>query len=171
MGAEPKTVGWLPVILTITLFVGGSNLLANLPYGYCLATSVVVAGSLSMAVWVWALTEGLTLQGFSFWAGFVPSGTPLLLVPVLVLIESISYAARAFSLGVRLFSNMLAGHTLLAILAGFLLNGLSSSWAVAFVSGAFLSVYTALIFLELAVSLIQAYVFAVLTVSYLAGSV
>lgn len=90
---------------------------------------------------------------------------------MLVPIELLSFGARAFSLGVRLFSNMLAGHTLLAILAGFLLGGLSASWMVSAVSLAFLVLYTALVFLEIAVSFIQAYVFSVLTVSYLAGSV
>ena len=101
--------------------------MANLPGGYCLSTSVVVAGTLSVAVWLWVLGESLTLQGLTFWGSFVPQGTPLLLVPVLVPIEALSFLARAFSLGVRLFSNMLAGHTLLAILAGFLLGGLSAS--------------------------------------------
>jgi len=117
------------------------------------------------------LAEGLTVKGLNFFADFIPAGTPLLLVPVLVAIEMLSYLARAFSLGVRLFANMLAGHTLLAILSGFLLGGLSSSWLVGLISLVFLSLYTALIFLEIAVSLIQAYVFAVLTVAYVAGSV
>lgn len=91
-------------------------------------------------------------------------------MPILVPIEAISYVARAFSLGVRLFSNILAGHTLLAILAGFLLAGLNAGWLVGLLSVGFLGLYVALVFLEIAVSLIQAYVFSVLTVSYLAGS-
>lgn len=78
--------------------------------------------------------------------------------------------ARAFSLGVRLFSNMLAGHTLLAILADFMLAGLGSAWPVCLASIAMLSLYTALILLEIAVSLIQSYVFSVLAVSYLEGA-
>lgn len=94
-----------------------------------------------------------------------------MLVPILAPIEAVSYVARAFSLGVRLFSNILAGHTLLAILADFMLAGLSSTWAVCLVSTLLLSLYTSLILLEIAVSVIQAYVFSVLTVSYLEGTV
>jgi F-type H+-transporting ATPase subunit a len=169
-GSEPNTLGWLPVVTTLIVVVGGTNLLANIPGGYCLSTSLAVAGSLSLAVWLWVFLESLLLQGSRFWASFIPSGTPLLLVPVLVPIEILSFSARAFSLGVRLFSNVLAGHTLLAILAGFLLGGLSSGWIAGLVSLAFLGLYTSLVFLEVAVSLIQAYVFSVLTVSYLAGA-
>jgi F-type H+-transporting ATPase subunit a len=106
-----------------------------------------------------------------FFAFFVPSGTPLALLPLLVLIELVSYIARAGSLGVRLFANMTAGHTLIKILSTFLGQMFSSSVLLFFVTLVPFSIFIALIGLELAVSVIQAYVFCVLTCSYIKDAV
>lgn len=127
VGSAHGVVGWLGFIVAKLALLAIANLQGNIPGGYTLTTSVVVAGTLSLSVWLWVLSESLSLQGLYFWGSFVPAGTPLLLVPILVPIEVVSYLARAFSLGVRLFSNILAGHTLLAILANFILAGVSST--------------------------------------------
>ena len=97
--------------------------------------------------------------------------TPLGLVPLLVLIELISYLARAVSLGVRLFANIMAGHTLIKILSTFLFQLFSSSILVAVVTLVPFALFTAIIGLEIGVSLIQAYVFSILTCSYLKDAI
>jgi F-type H+-transporting ATPase subunit a len=93
------------------------------------------------------------------------------MVPLLVLIELISYLARAFSLGVRLFANMVAGHTLLKILSGMLWPILTSGIVMFFVALLPMAIFLALVGLEIAVSFIQAYVFVVLTCVYLRDAI
>lgn len=131
----------------------------------------MVSMTLSVLLFVFTLLLAVERHGIDCLGYFVPSGTPLLLVPLLVLIETISYSARSVSLGIRLFSNMLAGHTLLAILSTFLLALFSSSAIVAVVTLVPFSVFTALIVLEIAVSFIQAYVFTILFSSYLKDAI
>jgi F-type H+-transporting ATPase subunit a len=114
---------------------------------------------------------GTTLFGTSFLGSFIPKGTPLALTPILAPIEIVSYSARAFSLGIRLFSNILAGHTLLAILSGFILAGIESGLGVIILSCIASVVFSLLVVLEIAVSGIQSYVFGVLVGSYIEGTV
>jgi F-type H+-transporting ATPase subunit a len=97
--------------------------------------------------------------------------TPLALVPLLVLIELISYLARAVSLGVRLFANIMAGHTLMKILSTFLFQMFSSSILVAVLTVVPFALFTAIIGLEIGVSIIQAYVFSILVCSYLKDAI
>lgn len=138
-----------------------------MPYGFTVTTSAIAAMGLSVTVFLGVTALGLTRHQVHFFAFYVPSGTPLVLVPLLTLIELISYLARAVSLSVRLGSNMVAGHTLLKILATFLHKLFASSLLVAVVTLLPFAIFVGLIGLELAVSLIQAYVFVVLTSSYL----
>ena len=167
-GKSSALVPLLPFFVTLFLFLLLLNLVANVPYGFSATASLVVALGMSLSVWFYCTALGLSAKGLGFFAHFVPAGTPLALVPLLVLIETISYTARALSLGVRLFANMLAGHTLLAILSGFLGKLLVSSLLVGLVCLLPFGIFVALVGLEVAVSFIQAYVFLVLTYSYLA---
>jgi F-type H+-transporting ATPase subunit a len=158
---------YLPFIYSLFFFVLISNLVGNVPYNYTLATSLMVSLGLSLTIFI-----GVTILGFykhqvKFFSFFVPSGTPLGLVPLLVLIEFISYIARAFSLGVRLFANMVAGHTLLKILSGLLTKLFTSGVIVFFITLVPFAIFVALCGLEIAVSVIQAYVLCILTCSYL----
>jgi F-type H+-transporting ATPase subunit a len=119
---------------------------------------------------------GVTIIGFTrhwlhFFAFFVPAGTPLGLVPVLVLIEIISYIARAFSLGLRIIANILAGHLLISILASFLFTLFTYNYVVGFVTLIPFTIFVGLIVLELAIAIIQTYVFVVLTASYIKDAV
>jgi len=166
-GKTPGLAALLPFFYTAFLFLLLLNLVANVPYGFSSTASLVVALGLSLTVWFYCTALGLAAKGLHFFAHFVPAGTPLALVPLLVLIETISYTARALSLGVRLFANMLAGHTLLAILSGFLGKLLVSGPVVALVCLLPGAIFVALVGLEVAVSFIQAYVFLVLAYSYL----
>jgi len=158
---------YTPFIYGIFWFVLIANLNGNIPYAYTITTSGIVALGLSVFVFLGVTIIGLAKHGIHFFAFFVPSGTPLALVPALVLIELISYLARAVSLGVRLFSNIVAGHTLLKILSTFLVKLFMSSILVAVLTLIPFAIFIALLGLEIAVSIIQAYVFTVLVCSYI----
>jgi F-type H+-transporting ATPase subunit a len=162
---------YLPFIYSLFIFIIVSNLTGNIPYNYTIATSMIVSTGLSLTIFIGVTILAVYRHKLHFFSYFVPSGTPLALVPLLVLIELVSYTARAVSLGVRLFANMTAGHTLLKILSTFLGQMFSSSVLVFFLTLIPFSIFIALIGLELAVSVIQAYVFCILTCSYIKDAV
>jgi F-type H+-transporting ATPase subunit a len=158
---------YTPLVVGLFFWLLFTNLQGNVPYGFTVTTSAIAAMGLSVTVFLAVTAIGLTLHKVHFFSFFVPNGTPLALVPLLTIIELISYLARAVSLGVRLFANMVAGHTLLKILASFLIKLFSTSFLVAIATLVPYAIFVGLIGLELAVSLIQSYVFVVLTCSYL----
>ena len=162
---------FLPFIYSLFFFIILANLNGNVPYGYTLTTSIIVSIGLSFTIFFGVTILGLYRHGVHFFSFFVPAGTPLGMVPLLVLIELISYLARAFSLGVRLFANMVAGHTLLKILSGMLWPILTSGVVMFFVALLPMAIFLALVGLEIAVSFIQAYVFVVLTCVYLRDAI
>ena len=162
---------YTPFIYSLFWLILIANLNGNIPYGYTVTTSAIAAMGLSVLVFVAVTVLGLSLHKVHFFSFFVPSGTPLPLVPALVLIELISYLARAVSLGVRLFSNIVAGHTLLKILSTFLGQLFSAGLITAILTLIPFAVFVGLIGLEIAVSLIQSYVFVVLTCSYLRDAI
>jgi F-type H+-transporting ATPase subunit a len=162
---------YVPFIYSLFFFLIIANLNGNIPYGFTVTTSAVVCIGLSVVVFLGVTILGLSKHRVHFFSFFIPSGTPLALVPLLVLIELISYSARSVSLGVRLFSNMVAGHTLLNILSNFLFKLFSTSVLIGIVTLIPFAIFTALIGLELAVSVIQSYVFCILTCSYLKDAI
>jgi len=162
---------YLPFIYSLFFFIIISNLIGNTPYSFTITTSIILSVGLSFTIFIGVTLIGLFKHGLHFFSFFVPSGTPLFLVPVLVLIEVISYLARALSLGVRLFANMTAGHTLLKILSTFLYQLFSSSILIAIFTLIPFSIFVALIGLEIGVSIIQAYVFILLTSSYIKDAI
>lgn len=162
---------YLPLIYSLFVFIIVSNLTGNIPYNYTITTSMIVSIGLSFTIFIGVTILSLSIHKLHFFSFFIPSGTPLALVPLLVLIELISYIARAFSLGIRLFANVVAGHTLLKILATFLGQMFASSLVMFVVTLIPFSIFIALIGLELAVSVIQAYVFCILTSSYLKDAI
>jgi F-type H+-transporting ATPase subunit a len=158
---------YLPFIYSLFFFIIIANLIGNTPYSFTITTSIILSVGLSFTIFIGVTVIGLAKHGVHFFSFFIPSGTPLALVPLLVLIEVTSYLARALSLGVRLFANVTAGHTLLKILSTFLYQLFSSSVVVAIFTLIPYSIFVALIGLEIAVSIIQAYVFILLTSSYI----
>lgn len=162
---------YLPFIYALFFFIILANLSGNVPYSFTLTTSAVVSIGLSFTIFFGVTILGLYRHGIHFFSYFVPAGTPIGMLPLLVLIELISYLARAFSLGVRLFANMVAGHTLLKILSGMLWPILTSSIIMFVVALIPMAIFLALVGLEIAVSFIQAYVFVVLTCVYLRDSI
>ena len=162
---------YLPFIYALFFFILIANLTGNVPYSYTVTTSIIVTIGLSFTILIGVTILGLSIHKLHFFSYFVPSGTPLALIPLLVLIEIGSYLSRAFSLGIRLFANMVAGHTLLKILSTFLYQMFSSSIIVAVLTLIPFSIFLALIGLELAVSLIQSYVFTLLVCSYIKDAI
>jgi F-type H+-transporting ATPase subunit a len=162
---------YLPFIYSLFFFILIANLLGNIPYSYTITTSIIVSIGLSFTILIGVTILGLSIHKIHFFSFFIPSGTPLALVPLLVLIELISYLARAFSLGIRLFANVVAGHTLLKILSTFLFQMFSGGLIIFIVTLVPFALFLAITGLELAVSFIQAYVFVLLVCSYIKDAI
>nr|YP_009652973.1 ATP synthase F0 subunit a [Taiwanofungus camphoratus]QCG70011.1 ATP synthase F0 subunit a [Taiwanofungus camphoratus]UKQ56114.1 ATP synthase F0 subunit a [Taiwanofungus camphoratus]WRO45212.1 ATP synthase F0 subunit a [Taiwanofungus sp. YW-2023a] len=162
---------YLPFIYSLFFFILIANLTGNIPYSFTITTSIMVSIGFSFTILIAVTILGLSIHKLHFFSYFVPSGTPLALVPLLVLIELVSYLARAFSLGIRLFANVVAGHTLMKILATFLYQMFSSTLIIAVLTLIPFTIFLAIVGLELAVSIIQAYVFTILTCSYIKDAI
>nr|YP_009710806.1 ATP synthase F0 subunit a [Macrolepiota fuliginosa]QFZ98755.1 ATP synthase F0 subunit a [Macrolepiota fuliginosa] len=162
---------YLPFVYSLFFFILIGNLISNVPYSFAVTASGVVSLGLSVTIFIGVTILALSIHGIKFFSFFIPAGTPLALVPLLVLIELISYLARAVSLGVRLFANIVAGHTLLKILSTYLYKLFTGSLIVAIITLVPFTIFLALIGLELAVSLIQAFVFTLLVCSYLRDAI
>src|SRR6266540_2903656 len=148
-----------------------TNLICNVPYSFAVTASGIVSLGLSLTIFIGVTILAVSIHGIKFFAFFIPSGTPLSLVPLLVLIELVSYLARAVSLGVRLFANITAGHTLLKILSTYLFKLFTANLLIAILTLIPFAIFLALVGLELAVSLIQAFVFTLLVCSYLRDAI
>lgn len=162
---------YLPFIYSLFFFILIGNLISNVPYSFAVTASGVVALGLSLTIFIGVTILSLSIHGIKFFSFFIPAGTPLGLVPLLALIELISYLARAVSLGVRLFANITAGHTLLKILSSYLYKLFTGNIIVAVLTLIPFAIFLALVGLEIAVSLIQAFVFTLLTCSYLRDAI
>nr|BBG67078.1 ATP synthase F0 subunit a [Stropharia rugosoannulata] len=162
---------YLPFIYSLFFFILIGNLISNVPYSFAVTASGVVSLGLSFTIFIGVTILAISTHGIKFFSFFIPAGTPLILVPLLVLIELVSYLARAVSLGVRLFANITAGHTLLKILSTYLFKLFTGNIIVAIVTLIPFAIFLALIGLEIAVSLIQAFVFTLLVCSYLRDAI
>jgi len=162
---------YFPFLYSLFFFIIIGNLISNVPYSFAVTASGIVSLGLSITIFIGVTILALKKHRIQFFSFFIPAGTPLILVPLLALIELISYLARAVSLGVRLFANITAGHTLLKILSTYLFKLFSGSLLVAILTLIPFSIFLALIGLEIAVSLIQAFVFTLLVCSYLKDAI
>lgn len=162
---------FLPFIYSLFFFIIIANLMGNIPYSYTINTSIIFSIGISFTIFIGVTIMGLYLNKVKFFSFYIPEGTPLALVPLLVWIELISYFARAFSLGIRLFANVCAGHCLLNILSTFLFKMFSNSLLLFFITIIPFLLFIAIIALEVGVSIIQAYVFCALTCSYIKDSI
>ena len=154
-------------LLTAYLFVTFlSNLLGMVPYGITLTAQLVVTFYLALTLFIALNISGISEHKHIFLSLFLPSGTPLSLAPLIVPIEIVSYVFRVISLSVRLFANMMAGHTLLKVIGGFGWSMFKSSGVIIICGLIPVLVITILIGLELAVACIQAYVFITLASMY-----
>jgi F-type H+-transporting ATPase subunit a len=155
---------FFPFVFTLFMFILFANLLGMIPYSYTVTSQIVVTFALAAVVFIGVTIVGIVRHGFHFLRLFVPQGVPVALLLLLVPIELLSYCIRPFTLSIRLFANMLAGHTMLAIFAGFAASvGLLGIFP--------LIIDIALVALEVLVAVLQAYVFAILTCLYLSDAI
>ena len=157
-GKEGKV--YFPFIFTLFIFILFANVLGLIPYSFTVTSHIIVTFAMAIVVFIGVTIIGLVKHKLKFFTLFVPKGIPVFLAPLLILIELISYLVRPITLSVRLFANMMAGHTLLKVFGGFVV-------ALGFLGIGPLIVTVALYGLELIVAGLQAYVFAVLTCLYL----
>jgi ATP synthase subunit 6 len=162
---------FFPLVFSVFFYVANLNLIGLVPYSFTLTSHLIVTFALATAIFLGINIICVRIHGLEFFSLFFPAGTSLVLGLLLVPIEVISYVFRPISLGIRLFANMMAGHTLLKVIAGF-------AWSLMGCTGIlFLMHYVPLLILlplfglELAVGLIQAFVFSVLTFIYLNDAV
>jgi F-type H+-transporting ATPase subunit a len=158
---------YFPFIYALFVFILINNLIGMVPYSFASTSHFILTFSISFTVVLGATILGFSKHGLEFFSLFVPAGCPLALLPLLVLIEFISYLARNVSLGLRLSANILSGHMLLNILAGFCYNIMTSGFMFFFLGLIPLTFIIAFSGLELGIAFIQAQVFVVLTSSYI----
>jgi len=164
---EKKGQVYFPFMYVLFLFILVNNLIGMVPYSFASTSHFVLTFSLSFTIVLGATILGFSKHGLKFFSLFVPAGCPLGLLPLLVLIEFISYLARNVSLGLRLAANILSGHMLLNILSGFTYNIMTSGFIFFFLGFFPLAFIMAFSGLELGIAFIQAQVFVVLSCSYI----
>ncbi len=151
---------YFPFVFTLFMFILFGNLLGMAPYAFTFTSHVAVTFAMAMVVFTGVTILGFAKHGLKFFSFFVPPGVPLWMWPLMIPIEVISYLSRPVSLAMRLFANMLAGHTLLKVFAGFVpALGAAGVFPLAFVG--------AITGLEFLIAFLQAYVFAILTCLYI----
>jgi F-type H+-transporting ATPase subunit a len=158
---------YFPLILTIFLFLLSCNLVGMIPYSFTATSHLVVTFGLSLSLFIGITIVGFQKHGLHFFSFLLPKGAPLILAPLLVVLELVSYCFRAVSLGVRLFANMMAGHTLVKIISSFAWSMVSLGGGLAVASVIPVVIIFALTGLEIGVACLQAYVFTILICIYL----
>ncbi len=173
----PEGRKFVPWVFTIFMFILTANLLGMMPFAlvgaqpFTVTSQFTVTGIMAIISFSIVLITGFWRHKLHFFSLFVPHGTPAIMVPLIALIEFISFMVRPFSLGLRLFVAMIAGHILMEVFGSFIVNGFNGGplgWGVGAISFLFIIGVTAL---ELLVCAIQAYVFALLTTLYLNDAV
>jgi F-type H+-transporting ATPase subunit a len=159
--AGSKAKPYFPFIFSLFMFILFCNMLGMLPYSFTVTSHIIVTFALAAIIFIGVTIIGFVNHGVGYLKLFIPSGVPVVLLPIIVIIEMISYLARPVSLSVRLFANMMAGHTMLKVFGGFVISlGIIGGWLP-------LSFTVALTGLEILIAFLQAYVFAILTCIYL----
>ena len=159
--AGAKAKPYFAFIFSLFMFVLFCNMFGMIPYSFTVTSHIIVTFMLAIFIFIGITIIGFLKHGLDYLKLFVPDGVPKILLPLIVIIEIISYLSRPLSLSVRLFANMMAGHTMLKVFGGFVISlGLIGGWLP-------LSFSVALTGLEILVAFLQAYVFAILTCIYL----
>ena len=164
--AGEHAMKFFPFVFTLFAFIFTCNMLGMIPGFFTVTSHIVVTAALALLVFATVLVVGFAKNGFKFLKLFVPEGVPVLILPLVVLIEVISFLSRPISHSVRLFANMLAGHITLKVFGGFVVMLLGAGGFAALAPLPLLMV-VALTALEVLVAFLQAYVFTMLTCMYL----
>jgi F-type H+-transporting ATPase subunit a len=165
--AGSEGMKFFPLVFSLFMFIGVSNIIGIIPYTFTVSSHIIVTAALALLVFFTVLVYGFYKNGLKFFKLFVPSGVPIVILPLVVMIEIISFLSRPVSHSVRLFANMLAGHITLKVFASFvtMLGAFGAvGWAGAVLP---LALTVALTALELLVAFLQAYVFTILTCIYI----
>ena len=158
---------YFPFVFTLFMFILFGNLLGMIPYSYTFTSQIAVTFTLAAIIFVGVTLIALFKHGFKFFTYFFPSGVPIALAPLLIPIEISSYFIRPISLSVRLFANMLAGHTMMKVFAGLIIMMGSAGGLLKIGAVLPLLAVIGLTGLEFLVAALQAYVFSILTCMYL----
>jgi F-type H+-transporting ATPase subunit a len=151
---------YFPFIFTLFMFILFCNTIGLIPYAFTVTSHIAVTFALAAVVFIGVTIVGIAKHRMKWFSYFFPPGAPIYMAPLLVPIEILSYLARPVTLSLRLFANMMAGHTMLKVFAGFVI-------ALGLVGVAPLAILVALYMLELIVAVLQAFVFTILTCLYL----
>jgi F-type H+-transporting ATPase subunit a len=158
--AGEKSERYVSLVMTLFLFVLFCNILGMLPYGFTVTSHIIVTFALALVVFTSVIVFGFWNHGLHFLSIFLPPGTPLWLAPMMIVLEFLAFVARPLTLAVRLAANMIAGHVLLKVLASIaIMMGL---WG--FLPFPLMVMFTGF---ELFIAVLQAYIFAILTCTYL----
>ena len=159
VGTEGRT--YFPFIFSVFMFVLFGNMWGMIPYSFTFTSHIIVTFAMALVIFIGVTIIAIIKHKMRFFSFFMPPGVPIYMAPLLIPIEIISYLSRPISLSVRLFANMLAGHTLLKVFAGFVVSlGILAGWLP-------LAFIVALTGLEIVIAFLQAFVFAILTCLYL----
>ena len=152
---------FFPFVFSLFMFILFANLIGLLPYSYTFTSHIIVTFAMAITVFVGVTVIGIVRHKLHFFSIFLPPGVPVIMAPILVPLEIVSYLSRPVSLSIRLFANMMAGHTMMKVFAGFVVPlGIIGGWAP-------LAVDVALTGFEFMIAFLQAYVFTILTCLYL----
>ena len=165
--AGAEGMKFFPLVFSIFMFILTVNLIGWFPYSFTVTSHIIVTAAFAALVFLTVVIAGFMKHGLRFLKLFVPSGIPIIILPLVTFIEILSFISRPVSHSVRLFANMLAGHISLQVFAGFvvMLAGFGAlGWFGAVIP---LALTVALVALELLVAVLQAYVFTILTCIYL----
>lgn len=154
-----------PIIFTLFIFILICNLLGMLPYGFTVTSHIVITFSLAIIVFLFITIIGFVNHGIHFLSLFLPEGVPLWLAPLMIILELFAYLARPVSLSLRLAANMVAGHILLKVMAGFAVS------LMIFLKFLPIPVMVTLIGFEIFVAILQAYIFTILSCVYLSDAI
>lgn len=170
--AGPEARKFFPFVFSLFTFILFGNLLGMIPGSFTFTSHIAVTFAMALVVFLFVTILALVRHGLHFFSFFLPAGTPLWLAPLMVTIEVISYLSRPLSLGVRLFANMLAGHTILKVFAGFTVALGGALGAGGYVFGLLpVAANVAVVALEILVACVQAYVFTLLTCIYIRDAI
>jgi F-type H+-transporting ATPase subunit a len=165
--AGTEGMKFFPLVFTLFMFILTVNVLGLIPYTFTVTSHIIITVSLALLVFVTVIVYGFWKNGLHFFKLFVPSGIPIVILPLVTFIEILSFISRPISHSVRLFANMLAGHITLKVFAGFV-TMLGAAGFLGWMGAVLpLGLTVALTALELLVAFLQAYVFAILTCIYL----
>lgn len=156
----PKGRPFFPFVFALFTFILMGNMLGMLPYAFTFTSHLIATFGLAALVFVFVTLVGILYHGFGFFTLFLPKGTPLWMAPLIIPIELLSYLSRPISLSIRLFANMMAGHTMMKVFAGFIVS-------LGLLGIAPLAISVVLTAFEILVAFLQAYVFTILTCLYL----